>query len=216
MFCMYSRKTAKIIMIAAVFGVMALYSRAQDRAAYTVGYYKQTAVVVKGQRSAGDGTGQFICITGKSCYDSDKDGYTVENGALSYLGLTDGGYHNYYGGSFWGEANYYFTKDYSRLNIQLRNEEKTYVYEKAAAPSGALTSAKIKAKPAPAEDSDSIVIPPVTPAGTNTAWGTTPPPPLPHTRSLRETGGFFYGGCGIIRLPCRIMPSEFLRSKNSS
>jgi hypothetical protein len=116
-------------------------------------YYKYTAVVNKdGKRSAGDKSGQFIRFTEISCYDSDKEGLGIGNGYLLYIRL-DNDIHIYYGDSFLGgkDGYYYFTKDFKHLNIAT-SDGVTYVYEKAAPPAGAVTSAKVYKKPEPAAD----------------------------------------------------------------
>jgi len=113
-----------------------------------IAYYKHTKVVGKdGRETAGDNTGQFIRFTDKSCYDSDKDGIGVGNGYLMYKGMVNGVYV-YSGDSFLGgkDGYYYFNNDLSRLNIQTADGV-TYKYEKATAPRGVVTCAKIYVKP---------------------------------------------------------------------
>lgn len=108
-------------------------------------YYKQTDVVIDGRKTAGDGSGQFITINNKGCYDSDRSGFSVDNGFLRYQNK-DGNILIYYGGCFWGDAYYYFTADYSRLNVKPDGGNKVYVYSRTTAPSSVLTSSLIKKK----------------------------------------------------------------------
>ena len=113
-------------------------------------YYKQVKIVSKDKKEqVGNGKGQFITFTHKGCYDSNKEGYKVDNGFVEYKGNANG-YHTFYGSSYWGTATYYFMTDYSRLNILIEATGITYVYTLATAPANVLTSALIKEKmPAP-------------------------------------------------------------------
>jgi len=124
-----------------------------------IAYYKQTAVVDQNKnRSNGDNTGQFIAFTKMGCYDSNKEGYDVGNGFLEYKGL-DNNIHVYDGKTYWGQGSYFFNSDFSRLNIRTATGI-TYVYEKTSAPSGAVTSAKIAQKSAPAANTSPVYTPP--------------------------------------------------------
>jgi hypothetical protein len=115
-------------------------------------YYKQTKKVIDGRESVGDNSGQFITINEKGCYDSDKNGYTVGNGFLEYL-RKDKDIQIYYGSSYWGRAYYYFSSDYSRVNVKT-SDEVIYVYEKRPVPNGvttcSLTKESSKTYPVPA------------------------------------------------------------------
>jgi hypothetical protein len=111
-------------------------------------YYKQVLHVHNAQKSKGDNSHLFVTFTNKGCYDSDRGGYTINNGFLDYEG-TGNGRHAYYGSSFWGMANYYFAGDYSRLNVKVEADGEIYVYEKSTPSAGVLTSSKIKSKTAP-------------------------------------------------------------------
>ncbi len=92
---------------------------------------------------AGDQSGQFITVTPQGCYDSNCYGHTVNNGFLNYLGL-DNNIHVYSGESYWGQAYYFFDRDYQRLNIKPSNGNVTYVYDVGSAPASITTSSKIK------------------------------------------------------------------------
>lgn len=106
-------------------------------------YYRQVLKVHNDQKDKGDNSGQFICFNDKGCYDADKSGYTVDNGFLEYNG-NDNGYQKYSGYSFWGQATYYFTLDYNRLNVRLSANNIVYVYERTTPPHGIETCSKIK------------------------------------------------------------------------
>jgi hypothetical protein len=155
-----------------------------------IAYYKQTGVVSQDKKkSGGDNTGQFIRFTEKSCYDSDKAGYDIGNGYLMYKGMVND-IHVYNGDSFLGgqKGYYYFNKDLSRLHVETADGV-TYVYEKAAAPAGVVTSAKIYKKP----ETETVVripappVPPIGPVGPVINREILPPPPPPdHTAELRR------------------------------
>jgi hypothetical protein len=104
-------------------------------------YFRQTEVVKNGQRTAGDNSGQFITFTFKGCYDSNKQGQSVNNGFLEYR-RTVGNIHVYEGGTFWGQGAYRFAADFSRMNVVVNGV--VYVYQQAAAPAEVASSAKIK------------------------------------------------------------------------
>lgn len=92
-------------------------------------YYKQIKVIQEQIEKVGNETGQFITFNPKGCYDSDKEGISVGNGFLKYI-KTENNIRIYKGDSFWGEAYYYVSTDFKRINISLQNEVKIYVYTK--------------------------------------------------------------------------------------
>lgn len=93
-------------------------------------FYKQIKVVIDDQPYSGNNTGQFITFNEKGCYDSDKEGYTVNNGFLKYI-KTDKHIRIYWGDSYWGKAYYYITENLDRINVKLVVEDKIYVYAKS-------------------------------------------------------------------------------------
>ncbi len=127
-------------------------------------YYQQIAKIVNGDRQVGDNSGQFIYFTNKLCYDSDKDGYTVNNGVLEYI-KTDNNIIMYYGDTYWGKAYYFVASDYSRINIKLADRN-ILIYERRTAKSNTITSSKRKTK----EKLDNIPINPINPAITDTQY----------------------------------------------
>ncbi|WP_295940134.1 hypothetical protein [uncultured Alistipes sp.] len=149
-------------------------------------YYKQIKVVdTNRKQSPGDGSGQFITFNKDVCYDSDRNGYTVNNGFAKFG--KDNGERVYYSGtSYWGNATYIFTENYNRLNIVLSGGT-TYVYVLSAAPANAKTSSLIKKhEPVPAP-SPVVVIP-----------GPDPLPPSPRPDKLqlkRRQCSFCNGSC---------------------
>lgn len=101
-------------------------------------YYKQTKVVIDDQPHPGDNTGQFITFNEKGCYDSDNEGYTVDNGFLKYI-KTKNHIRVYWGDSYWGKAYYHVSENLDRINVKLVGENKIYVYSRSA-PTNAKTS----------------------------------------------------------------------------
>ena len=155
-------KRLAIVLILAVVCVTSLF--AGNR---VTRYYKQIKIVTADKREqAGNGGGQFIYFNEMGCYDSDKDGFDVKNGFLAYKGNA-GGYHTYYGDSYWGKATYYFLNDYSRLNIVVEQGGVTYVYELAKPPANVTTSAltknKVERKPDGNPGSTVVIVDPVIP-----------------------------------------------------
>lgn len=113
-------------------------------------YYRQIAKVSKGQRLAGNNSGQFITFTQTGCYDSDKDGISVNNGFQNYKNYENGILY-YSGSSYWGDqCQYCFNAAKDRLNIIPDNENSiVYVYQRVNAPVGIKTCYYIKSAPVP-------------------------------------------------------------------
>ena len=93
-------------------------------------YYKLSKVVSDGSTSAGNNSGIFVTFTSKGCYDSDKDGYTMNNGFQEFLSKGVNG-SAYTGSSYYGHADYYFSPDYSLLNVKT-DRGMTFVYHRTA------------------------------------------------------------------------------------
>lgn len=108
-------------------------------------YYKQIGIKEhNGKVSNGDeDSGQFITFTKKGCYDSDREGYTVNNGNLTLFN-TNAKFTTYYGESFWGMVKYRVSTDKSRINIVLDDIDRIYIYERSTPPNGIMTCSLIK------------------------------------------------------------------------
>jgi hypothetical protein len=136
---------------------------ARTHGGHVTRYYKQIKVVAKDRSErAGDGSGQFITFMDKGCYDSDREGFTVNNGVLKFDSETADRVY-YSGSSYWGEAMYIFTENYGRLNIRVEDSGITYVYALTAPPANVTTCALIKK---PKQNSVNPVYP-VNPAAAN-------------------------------------------------
>ncbi len=110
----------------------------------TTYYYKQTKTVDSNKQvGVGDNTGQFVSFTHSGCYDSDKDGFNVNNGFLKLLKTTSD-LRIYYGPSYWGMAYYYVKADYSKINVKIVESGKTLVYDRATPAAKVFTSSHIK------------------------------------------------------------------------
>lgn len=95
-------------------------------------FYKLSAVVENGNRSAGDGTGLFITFIDGGCYDSDSEGCSMNHGLLNlhYKGVDR---ILYKGKSYWGNAEYILSGDYELLNVRVG--DCVYIYKKSSSPS---------------------------------------------------------------------------------
>ena len=89
--------------------------------------------------SNGGGDGHFVTVTSQSCYDSDKNGISIQNGIRYYKGEKNGQYV-FYGDSQWGFAYYYYSTDYQRLKIVVEASNVTYNYVRKQAPANAISA----------------------------------------------------------------------------
>lgn len=85
------------------------------------------------------GDGHFVTVTSQSCYDSDKNGISLQNGIRYYKGEKNGQYV-FYGDSQWGFAYYYYSTDYQRLKVVVESSNVTYNYVRKTAPSNAISA----------------------------------------------------------------------------
>jgi len=93
-------------------------------------------------KTIGDNTGQFITFTKQVCYDSDKQGNTVNNGTLSFDGQ-NGNVLVYSGNSYWGDSKYIVAQNKERINIKPSAGKFIYVYVKST-PTSQTTCSLIK------------------------------------------------------------------------
>lgn len=92
-------------------------------------YYKLDRIVKKGVVNRNVSGGQFITFTDKSCYESDRNGYSVNNGKMNYR-YTENGISIYSGDCYWGSSSLFlFNSDKSALNVKV-NDNETYVYKR--------------------------------------------------------------------------------------
>ncbi|MBR4919070.1 MAG: hypothetical protein IKZ56_13370 [Bacteroidales bacterium] len=131
--------------------------------AQTTYYYKLTKKKVNGVVSENVSGGQFITINKNVCYESDKEGFTVNHGRMDYKSTDENGIRLYVGGSYYGSNSILlFKSDYSSFNIKTDKGD-VYVYKRATPPSGVTTCSLIR-KPAEKSGSSSSgsgFVPPV-------------------------------------------------------
>ena len=123
--------------------------------AQTTYYYKLIKKKVNGVVSENVSGGQFITLVknGAVCYESDKEGFSVNHGRLDYKSSDENGIKLYVGGSYYGSNSILlFKSDYSSFNIKVGND--VYVYKRATPPAGAMTCSLIR-KPEPSSGSSS-------------------------------------------------------------
>lgn len=113
--------------------------------AQTTYYYKLIKKVKGGNTDLNVSGGQFITFTSKACYESDKNGYSVNHGKLDYK-YSESGIKTYVGDSYWGSHTIFlFKTDLSGLNVKT-SDDMIYVYKRANAPSGVITCSLIRKK----------------------------------------------------------------------
>lgn len=124
-----------ILIMVVVFG--------QNIAAQTY-YYRYTKSIIKGVTNTNVSGGQFITFDGKKCFESDKNGNNVGNGAMTYDAENSRQVETYWGSCYWGKnAHMKFNADKSLMNIET-NTGKIYVYKRATAPAGVTTCSLIR------------------------------------------------------------------------
>lgn len=89
--------------------------------------YKRVMIIDGGNKINVNDDYHYITFNKKGCYESDSQGYAETNGFIRYL-KDENNIHCYYGDGYWGKSHYYFSNNYSRLNI--KTDDKIYVYQK--------------------------------------------------------------------------------------
>lgn len=116
--------------------------------AQNVEYYKLSRKIVNGQSSSNVSGGQFVAFSknskeGRICYESNKQGYQVNESKLSYQNYENGVY-TYYGKSYWGTNTYFcFNSDMSVMNVTTPSGD-TYIYKRSEAPANVTTCSLIR------------------------------------------------------------------------
>lgn len=83
--------------------------------------------VKDGNKTTKNDDAHYITITSTTCYDSDENGYEASGRFLKFI-KNENNLHCYYGLCKWGYAHYYFSSDYSRLNVKA-NDNMVHVYQ---------------------------------------------------------------------------------------
>ena len=85
-------------------------------------------IVKDGIKTNKNDDAHYITINDKGCYESNKDGFSTNDGFIKFT-KNENNIHCYYGDCSFGMAHYYFSSDYSRLNVRI-NDNLTYVYQR--------------------------------------------------------------------------------------
>lgn len=108
-------------------------------------YYKQIKIVKPDNTSVAGSGGQFISFFSQMCWESRKDGGTVNNGKLFLKHGSTDSYIRYEGKSYWGDKTIFkFTNNKDSFTVTKDNT--TYYYQRATAPAGVTTCSLIKSK----------------------------------------------------------------------
>ena len=91
--------------------------------------YKRVMIVDGNYKKNVNDDAHYITFNNKGCYESDSKGYAKTGGFISFT-KNENNLHCYYGDSYWGKAHYYFSSDYSRLNV--KTDDKVYVYQRVS------------------------------------------------------------------------------------
>lgn len=118
--------------------------------------YKRVAIVKKGNRKTVNDDAHYLTFNKKGCYESDANGLS-QGGELIRFRKKENNIHCYYGNSSFGMAHYYFSNDFSRLNIRL-DDNITYVYQREL--SGKTTASKRVARSNNSNEDRTYVTPP--------------------------------------------------------
>ena len=118
-------------------------------------YYEREAIVVNNKKKSSRGDGHFITFTETHCYDSDIEGISEDTGTLKYIETNSSGIRIYCGKSFFGETEYCFANDLSRINIYANDT--IYVYVRKTPPNGVRKSSR----PPKKKQVTTIILPPV-------------------------------------------------------
>ena len=129
--------------------------------------YKRVMIVKNGAKSKKNDDAHYITFTDKGCYESDKDGFSTNNGFVKFT-KNENNLHCYYGNCSFGAAHYYFSNDYSRLNIRV-GDNITYVYQREL--SGKTTASRRTARVSSSSGGGYVAPPPTLSSGAASTGG---------------------------------------------
>lgn len=98
-------------------------------------FYKRIKIVKNGQTYNTNDDGHYVTIGDNCIYDSDADGYCLDNSNMKYI-KTKNGIKTFYGKSYYGLCFCFTSSDFQRLN--LKDDQNIYVYVRCA-PSSKVT-----------------------------------------------------------------------------
>lgn len=116
--------------------------------------YKRIMTVMNGNKQATNDDAHYITFNDKGCYESDKNGISDNGNKFIKFIKNENNLHCYYGNGFFGNAFYYFSSDYSRLNIKM--DDIIYVYTKEIS---LQTTASLRKKQATSPSDNTIIAP---------------------------------------------------------
>jgi len=96
------------------------------------------SIDANGVRTEKSGDGQFYTFTSKSCYESDKDGNTVQLGVANLVN-TANNIFVYRGNGYYGDADYNVSADYAAINIITKAGDR-YVLRRKSPPANFMAS----------------------------------------------------------------------------
>lgn len=106
--------------------------------------YELKKQILNGETESKQGEWLFLAILEDVCYDSDKYGFTVNNGTLKKN--RNQSFTTYEGESYHGYSCYRIKNDYSKLNVIDVEKGIIYVYERNFPPANITTCSLIKGK----------------------------------------------------------------------
>ena len=89
--------------------------------------YKRIMIVQNNQRRNVNDDAHFLTFNNIGCYESNSDGFSDSGCLIKYI-KDENNLHCYYGSGYWGTAHYYFSDNYSRLNI--KKDDFVFVYQR--------------------------------------------------------------------------------------
>ena len=104
--------------------------------------YKRVMIVKNGIKSKKNDDAHFLTFNSKGFYESDKNGYENSNSSFIEFTKNENNLHCYFGNGYYGFNHFYFSKDYSRLNVKIDNTT-TYVYQREFSGTTTATRRKI-------------------------------------------------------------------------
>lgn len=163
-------------------------------------YYKLTKIVKNGVSSSNTSGGQFITFNKSCCYESDKAGYSVENGRLDYK-YVENGFKVYYGDSYLGSnSTCLVTQDLNTINMKAGDV--VYVYKRATPPSGVTTCSLIRSASSPGGEIVNVPTQQIYSGGVYVPTPNNPTPtptPTPTPSSTRRNCSNCHGSGTIVR-----------------
>lgn len=148
-----------ITFVLILISLMSAYSQQKSR------LYKRVMVVDGQHKTSCNDDAHFLSFTNNGFYESDKNGNAIGSIFIEYV-KDDNGYHCYAGVTPHGYSMFYFTKDFSRMNMKCGN--KTMVYQKET---GTTTTALMRRHDSRNNKNNNAPISPIYTSPTTTDYG---------------------------------------------